>query len=1382
VDPNPQIDFANSPFYVNTELKDWNANGGKRRAAVSSFGIGGTNAHMVVEEAPAIESGETLRQAHLLLLSARSEAALTTASQQLATHLGNDAEVALADVAYTLQVGRTAHSFRRSVVCSSVEEAIAALTSTTAEVEATSEHVPSLVWMFPGQGAQRLNMARDLYTAEPAFREALDACAEGLLDVLGLDLRELLYPSQDGGADAQASLTQTSIAQPAMFAVEYAVSRLLQSYGLQPDAMIGHSIGEYVAACLAGVFSLQDGLKLVAARGRLMQAMPMGRMLSVPEGEETLRTRISGSSLDIAAVNENDRCVVSGPAEAINALRDQLAAQGIDSRELETSHAFHSAMMDPMLDAWRSVLNTVSLNAPEIPYVSNLTGNFIAAHEATDTEYWVQHLRSTVRFADGLDTLLSTSGSSERPRVLIEVGPGQVLSNIAKRRSSGRAHVALPTLGRSSEQGDDSRTLHRCIGRLWSSGISIDWSGYHANARMLRVPLPTYPFERRRFWVEATQHLQHQTMAPDARRPSREDWFYAPLWRLRAAGPGAGVLPSEALTWVLMCDAGGVGDHLANELRQAGQHVVVVRRGDAFVRFDQDGYALVADEERHYVELAEAMKSDGLRVGRLVHLWSMDPLVATDGSNRGIADYASFEAHQRTGYFSLMFAIRGLMARQEGDGLAIHAVTQDAFRVTGYEELAPECATIVGLCKVVPQEYPSLRCQHIDFSRSDRHDRNEEFAVSAGRQLFGEILDIRGHSLVAFRRSARWTQSYEQQKVSSEHMPARIKRAGVYVITGGLGNVGYAIATHLAAMATKLVLIVRDELPARSEWNSIVVENSPSDPLVSDLGRLLVLESRGAQLLVCKADVTDESQMLDAFERAEVRFGKVDGVIHCAGQVRDSAVPLSELTLADVHAQFLPKVKGSMVLQRALKHREVDFCLLMSSLSVVLGGHGFSAYAAANAYMDAFAAARHARGDEAWLSIDWDGWRFSGESRDSVAYGMSGEEGAEALVYALSWSDVPQLVHSTGDLRYRIEKSAEMTSPESVHGRLYSRANATTLVPPTNAIESQLVEIWQQLLGIEEIGIREAFFEVGGDSLLATILVARINQTFDVNLPIRIVFEEETIERIAQKIDGLTKRPPQGKPLALKSAGDRSPLFCVHPGSGFGRPYLALLRHLPADIPVYALEARGLNDGDVLPETLDDMCADYIEQIQVIQPEGPYHLLGWSFGAICAHAMAAQMQRRGLPVAKVVMIDPTPLDDDPWPDYALEEHRLDLELRLSGYKDYQDASDELKKMMISRMSAIHGNNTRLSYYRDPKPFHGNVLIVVASDSDQPETFDLFKNYVRGNVVKLNAPYHHNILMTTEALEFYGPRISDFLDAEAVEDVEHQGQLQAEMSE
>ncbi len=1364
--PNPQIDFETTPFRVNTQLRDWPERDGTRIAGVSSFGIGGTNAHVVLEQAPETASAPSARSPQLLVLSARSAEALDAATARLATHLAADAGTPLADVAYTLQRGRKAHAWRRAVVCATAADAVEALRAADAEPARAAIEDASLVWMFPGQGAQHAGMAQALYEAEPVFRAQFDACAEGLRDALGLDLRELLFAQAADDAHAAASddrLTRTCFAQPALFAVEYSLAKLLQSYGLQPDAMIGHSLGEYVAACLAGVFALEDALKLVATRGRLMQAMVPGSMLAVPEDEASLRARLPGTGLDIAAVNGPRRCVVSGPVAAVEALRARLAAEGIEGRALATSHAFHSSTMAPMLEAWRETLATVTLRALTMPYVSNLGGGFVAADEAMDPEYWVRHLRETVRFGDGLDTLLSSLPASKTACVCVEIGPGQTLSGLARQRMQGSAHEAIPLLARAGAQDDDARALLQCIGRLWVRGFRIDWAGVHAGERRRRVPLPAYPFERRRYWVDAPRHGALVAQAADARLPHHEDWFYAPLWRLhgtRMRSPAA--VASAPLTWVIMVDRGGIGDRVAAALREAGHRAILVRQGEGFESTGPDACTLAADDETQHVAFAAHLAQQQVRIDRLVHLWSLDACVTTDG-DPGVDAYARFESQQRTGYGSLMLAIKTLMAHPTGEDTALHAVTRDAFRVTGGEALVPAQATIGALCRIAAQEYPGLRAQQIDLCGIDRIGREAAFEATVAAALLDELLAGHAEPVVALRNGGRWTQTFERRKVPAEMLAPRIKRGGVYVITGGLGEVAYALADYLAAMAARLVLIVRDELPPRDVWSNWVAERSPGDPMVTKLGRLLALESRGAHVTVYRADVTDEAQMRDAFDQAEVRYSAIDGVIHCAGQVRDSVRFLAESDLAFARAQFLPKVGGALVLARVLEHRNVDFCVLMSSLSTLLGGLGFSAYAAANAYLDAFAAARHAQGDGRWISIDWDGWRVAGEPAAADAYGMTGPEGAAALAYALSWADAPQLIHSTGDLRTRMRKWTEQPPEDTKKMLLYVRGSTANIVPPSTTIESQLLAIWQQLLGIQDIGVRDAFFDVGGDSLLATMMAGRINKEFQINLPIRIIFEEETIERIAVRIDEITRRPPQGKPLALKRFGDRPPLFCIHPGSGFGRPYLALLRHLPPDLPVYALEARGLADGDVLPATLEEMAADYIEQIRQIQPEGPYHLLGWSFGALAAHALAAAMERRGLAVAKLIMIDGTPLQDESWPEEAIAAHRADLETRMVAYRDYQDASEDIRKTMIARMSAIQSNNIRLSYYRDPSPFHGNVLMIFAEDSYDPDGYARFRRFIPGDVTEVVVPYHHNILLTAEALKSYAPDLRRFLD-------------------
>jgi len=518
--PNPKIDFENSPFYVNTRLSEWNINGHPRRAGVSSFGVGGTNAHVVLEEAPAVEPSGPSRPAQLLLFSARSDSALESATKNLAEHLKSETELNLADVAYTLQTGRRDFKHRRMLVCQDAAEAVAALERLDPKrvfTQAQELRDQPVAFMFPGQGAQCVNMGAGLYRTAPVFREEIDRCSELLHAELELDLRQVLYPG-DGHTDtAEEQLLQTRITQPALFAVEYAMAKLWMSWGVKPSAMIGHSVGEYVAGCLAGVFSLEDALRLVAARARLVQEQPRGAMVAVRLSEKDVQSLL-GSHLSLAAINAPNLCVVSGAFDAIEAFEKQLGEKGIAGRRLKTSHAFHSAMMDPVLAPFTELLTQTPLNPPRIPYVSNVTGRSVTEAEATDPAYWASHVRQSVRFAEGIGEFFK-----DTRYVLLEVGPGQTLATLARQHP---AHAAEQTVlaSLSTPGADETHSMLTALGKLWLAGVNVDWKGFYEHERRRRVPLPAYPFERKRYWVEPPARVR----SPDAARPNEKNLVEEP--------------------------------------------------------------------------------------------------------------------------------------------------------------------------------------------------------------------------------------------------------------------------------------------------------------------------------------------------------------------------------------------------------------------------------------------------------------------------------------------------------------------------------------------------------------------------------------------------------------------------------------------------------------------------------------------------------------------------------------------------------------------------------------------------------------------------------------------------------------------------------------
>ncbi len=511
--PNPNIDLENSPFYVNTQLTEWIAGDTPRRAGVSSFGVGGTNAHVVLEEAPPVQPSGVARPRQLLLLSAKTETALAAATANLQHHLEANPDINLADVAYTLDRGRKVFDRRRFVVAGDVAAAIAELKLDPKP--ANSRHTPtrdrSVVFVFPGQGSQYVNMGRNLYDGEPLFREIVDRCAEILKPLLGKDLREVMYPAAGDLETAEISLKQTFFTQPALFVTEYALAQLWMSWGVQPVAAIGHSIGEFVAACLAGVFSLEDALMLVAARGRLMWELPGGSMLSVRLAAAELEPRLT-EDIVIAAINSPALCVVAGETAAIDRLRIQLEAEEIACRELHTSHAFHSPMMDEIVAPFAEIVGRVRLSPPQMRFVSTVSGDWIADNQATDPLYWATHLRQTVRFAAGIQTLW------QQPElVLLEVGPRTTTATLARQQAQDLTkQIAISSLVDNADNAAEWTAVLQALGQLWLAGVSIDRQKFYQSQTRSRIPLPTYPFDRHRYWIDPLPHPHRVKNAPNS--------------------------------------------------------------------------------------------------------------------------------------------------------------------------------------------------------------------------------------------------------------------------------------------------------------------------------------------------------------------------------------------------------------------------------------------------------------------------------------------------------------------------------------------------------------------------------------------------------------------------------------------------------------------------------------------------------------------------------------------------------------------------------------------------------------------------------------------------------------------------------------------------
>ncbi|RKH07402.1 SDR family NAD(P)-dependent oxidoreductase [Corallococcus carmarthensis] len=1095
--PSPMADFGRGPFQVVTEARDWTPDNAPRRAGVSSFGMGGTNAHVVLEQAPEAERTEDARPWHVLMLSARTEQALDAATDNLAAWMDRHPDVALADVAYTLHAGRRRFEHRRILVCQDAEDAHQGLTSRDARRLLTlpSEGADSpVVFLFPGQGAQHASMGQGLYASEPVFRKHVDRCCELLRPHLGLDLRDVLHPAEGGQEQAQERLRDTALAQPALFVTSYALAHLWMSLGVRPRAMLGHSVGEYVAACLADVMSLEDALALVAARGKLMQSLPGGAMLSVALGEQALRPLL-GDGLSLAAINAPSLCVASGPVPEVEALEARLRERGVEHRRLHTSHAFHSSMMAPILDAFEARVRQTRLSPPKLPYLSNVTGAWVTAEQAQDPRYWVEHLRKPVRFADALGALLQ-----EPERVFLEVGPGQTLTLLARQAGPlAVGRVMLTSMRRPQDTAPDAAVLLETAGRLWMAGARLKPEKLHGSTR--RVPLPTYPFQRQRYWIDAGAAASTIPEPRDvAARKDVADWFYRPVWK-RALPPTAPV-KAEPGQWLVLLDDSDLGARLAAHLVNQDESVVTVMPGGAFHRQGERHYTLDVRQPEHCAALLSALQADGGIPRRIVQV---------SGLGR--------DTDALAGFHGLLFLARALLSHGGAGPFELNVLTRGAQDVTGGEPLDPGRATVLGACKVLPQEEPSLRCRVIDVVPPEAGGPEEERLVA---RLADELRAPVDGMAVAYRSGQRWQESFEPVRLPAPTgRPALLRERGVYLITGGLGRIGLAQAEALFQQArARLVLVGRTAMPERATWEDYVRAHDTQDGLRQTLERLMALEQRGAEVMLVRADVAKREELEAAIVGARARFGELHGVIHSAGSVGGQTFLLArEATPARCEEQFQAKVHGTWALHDAVRDLPLDFVLLQSSLSSVLGGLGFSAYAAANAFLDAFAAARSRTGGTPWLSVNWPGWHAGEEP--PAEHAVSFSEGLESFLRLLDAPTCARWAVSTTDLSVQAARwlqAAALPAPTKVGARHPRPALATRYVAPRDDVEQALATCWEELLGIESPGVEDDFFELGGHSLLGTQVLSRVRELYRVDLSLRGLFESPTIAALALSI------------------------------------------------------------------------------------------------------------------------------------------------------------------------------------------------------------------------------------------------------------------------
>jgi acyl transferase domain-containing protein/acyl carrier protein len=961
--PNPRLNLSDSPFYIPLEPKSWQPDAHPRRAGVSSFGFGGNNAHAVLEAPPPRPARTRVSRPELIILSARTPTALESQVDRLKKHLRGTEGLCLEDVAHTLQAGRKAFKHRAAVVASNPEEAVQRLSDHSIRFGEAQDARP-VIFAFPGQGSQRVGMGRNLYEEDPAYRVEVDRCAELLEPQLNLDIRSLLHEDKKQNA---GQLLQTAIAQPALFVVEYALARRLMACGVEPAGMIGHSVGELVAACLSGVFSLPDALALVAQRGRLMQGCAPGSMMTVFLSEAETRTRLE-DGLEIAAFNAPELTVVTGAEEAIDQLASRLKEEEVNFRKLHTSHGFHSASMDSAVEPFREAVAQFEQSAPRLPFASNVTGRLITDTEATDPDYWASHIRQPVRFAQGIETLQNMGEA-----VWVEVGPGSSLSNLIRRQTDGAEVIS--SLENNSVQVSG---ILEILSKLWVKGVPVNWDALEGDNNRRKVPLPTYPFETQNYWIEPpvyqpgedskkTKGTKTESFGED------EAWLHVPTWReLPPRKPSA---PSREAGWLIFEDGTGLGAKLRAHLEKAGARVLSLKPGDAFEPLGDDSYSVRPGATDDLLAIMREGTESGWTPEQILHLWQVNDRGKEEDDPIRILDTCL-----EKGFHSLTALVQALDAHELTEEIQVTVVADGVVALDGEpEQVHWEKASMLGPCRVAPKEFSNLSFQMIDIPTAAL---NETWLAE---RLLEEVFTSDSGTLKALREGACFVEAFEPLPESLG--AGGIRDSGVVLITGGMGGLGLEVAGRLFEMGRiRLALLSRWQPPPLKEWPA---RAKVDDRIGKALQKVLALKAEGAEVLIVQGDASDADSMQRVIDTVRQHYSALNGVVHAAGVV--SPALMLESLPEQVNEVFGAKVKGALILEELLRAEPLDFFLYFSSVASVAPIRGQADYAGANAVLDALAKRDTWANCSRICSIGWDGWQKVGMLVDTAPHRMAAE-------------------------------------------------------------------------------------------------------------------------------------------------------------------------------------------------------------------------------------------------------------------------------------------------------------------------------------------------------------------------------------------------------
>ena len=1078
--PNPNINFDEGPFYVNNELMEWeNIGDTPLRAGVSSFGIGGTNVHLLVEEPSKIEKDENSRPLQLILLSASTPTALKEYKSKLLEFIKRKDAISIADLGYTLNVGRTPFKYRNYFVSSNRNNLAINLANRNTEVVYSDSKNKNIVFMFPGQGSQYFGMARDIYLNEPYFKSIFDEGIHVLESLSNENFYEIIGYSSNLNIDKE-KINDTVYTQPLLFLTEYALAKLLIKWGIHPNLMIGHSLGEYVAACISEVFSFEEGLKLVLKRAQLMSKIDEGSMVSIGKPEIDIIPMLN-DNLSIAAVNTDDSCVISGNKKDIDKLKNKLSEMEISFIELKTSRAFHSVMMDDTVEGYKKELSLVNLSPPKYPFISNVSGKEVNNIEVTTSEYWIKHLRQTVKFSEGLGTILEKGDS-----IFIEVGSGKTLLNFIKRnKKNDQFKNEVVNLFNTTKEGVETEyeQFISAIGSIWSKGVSVNWDAYYENEQRCKISAPTYCFNRTSLPVRVNP-LEQINLKNIIEKEKISDWFYIPVWKRDFTNSTLKKNKVKS-TYLLFSDGGVFINCLSQRLKEKGEHVIEITKGNNFLRENDCFYSIDPYKEDSMNKLFNEFELQNLSINQIIYHWTFIG-----------CKYEVLETAVRV-LQSLLSKVIGYQSEIKKNFTFLTISSQKVQNNDNVIDLSSFEQKLVDICS---QENPLIHSNWIDID----DDSRDNLLLS---NVISELDNDKSFCTIAFRKNKKWSRDYDA--INLEGLThSKLKYNGIYILTGGLGYVGVILSKYLLQKYKAKVILL-----GRGDIYNVDQSSNLSDNYKFKLSEIEKLKKEYGNIYYYQADVSDYSSFSKCIELIESEHKCINGVLHLAGNVNlETFKSVESLTQQDIQDQFEPKLKGTLNIYEIFKNKNLDFVWVSSSLSTIVGGLTSGAYAVANNFIDHFV---NYKKDELldWFCVNLDGIEESGQY-------INKNELVEIFEKSFLLDEYPQLIISVKNMKRRINEILEkkISSNEETFKKKRPDLNEDYVIPKT-FVQSKLADIFQDLLGILEIGILDGFFDLGGDSLKGMTLQKKIHKEFGMNIKLEDIYKNSTIEKLAYEIE-----------------------------------------------------------------------------------------------------------------------------------------------------------------------------------------------------------------------------------------------------------------------